>query len=76
MSGIKVENGRATATATKSGGEEVSFEADKVLVSVGRRPFSEGLGADKVGVEYDDKRRIKVDKNFQTNASKAHLRHR
>ena len=67
VTGVKVENGRATVTATKGGGEEVSFEADKVLVSVGRRPFSEGVGADKVGVEYDDKRRIKVDEHFQTN---------
>ncbi len=66
VSAVKVENGKATVTATK-GSEEVSFEADKVLVSVGRRPFSEGVGADKVGVEYDDKRRIKVDEHFQTN---------
>ncbi len=66
VSAIKVENGKVTATATK-GDQELSFEADKVLVSVGRRPFSEGLGADKAGVEYDEKRRIKVDKHFQTN---------
>ncbi len=66
VSAIKVENGRATATATK-GDEELTFEADKVLVSVGRRPFSEGLGADKVGVEFDDRKRIKVDHHFQTN---------
>jgi dihydrolipoamide dehydrogenase len=66
VSAVKVENGRATATATK-GEEELTFEADKVLVSVGRRAFSEGVGADKVGVEYDDKKRIKVDEHLQTN---------
>jgi dihydrolipoamide dehydrogenase len=64
-SAIKIDNGRVTATATK-GNEELKFEADKVLVSVGRRPFSEGLGAEKVGVEFDEKKRIKVDEHFKT----------
>src|SRR6266513_3112660 len=62
---IKIDKGRVTATATK-GNEELKFEADKVLVSVGRKPFSEGLGAEKIGVEFDDKKRIKVDKHFKT----------
>ena len=66
VSAVKVNNGRVAATATK-GGEELKFEADKVLVSVGRRPFSEGLGAEKVGIEFDEKKRIKVDKHFKTN---------
>jgi dihydrolipoamide dehydrogenase len=63
---VKIENGRATTTATK-GNEELKFEADKVLVSVGRKPFSEGVGAEKVGVEFDDRKRIKIDKHFRTN---------
>jgi dihydrolipoamide dehydrogenase len=66
VSAVKIDNGRVTATATK-GKEELKFEADKVLVSVGRKPFTEGLGAEKVGVEFDDKKRIKIDKNFRTN---------
>src|SRR6266480_3576218 len=66
VTGVKVENGRAVATATKAN-ETLTFEADKVLVSVGRRPFSEGLGAEKVGVEFDERKRIKVDKHFRTN---------
>ena len=65
VSAIEVKDGRATATATK-GSEELKFEADKVLVSVGRKPFSEGLGAEKAGVEFDEKKRIKVDKHFKT----------
>src|SRR6266567_7763037 len=63
VSGVNVDNGRATVIATKDG-QELKFEADKVLVSVGRRPFSEGLGAEKIGVEFDEKKRIKVDKYF------------
>ena len=66
VSAVQVDNGRATATATK-GNEELKFDADKVLVSVGRKPFSEGLGAEKVGVEFDEKKRIKIDKYFKTN---------
>src|SRR5881398_1552606 len=66
VSAVKITNGRATVTATK-GGEEMKFDADKVLVSVGRRPFSEGVCAEKIGVEFDDRKRIKVDKHFRTN---------
>jgi len=66
VSAVKIDNGRATAIAAR-GDEELKFEADKVLVSVGRRPFSEGLGAEKIGVEFDEKKRIKVDKHFRTN---------
>jgi dihydrolipoamide dehydrogenase len=65
VSAVKIDNGRVTATATK-GNEELKFEADKVLVSVGRKPFSEGLGAEKAGVEFDEKKRIKVDEHFKT----------
>src|SRR3984893_4267246 len=65
VSAVKVDNGRATVTATKDG-QEVKFDADKVLVSVGRRPFSDGLGAEKLGIELDEKKRIKVDKHFRT----------
>jgi dihydrolipoamide dehydrogenase len=66
VTGVKVANGRVIATATK-GNEEVTFEADKVLVSVGRRPFSEGVRAEKAGVEFDERKRIKVDEHFRTN---------
>src|SRR6266699_1307493 len=66
VTGVKVDNERTTVIATK-GDQELKFEADKVLVSVGRRPFSEGLGAEKVGVQFDHRKRIKVDKHFRTN---------
>src|SRR5438132_1894469 len=66
VSAIKIDKGRVTATATR-GNEELKFEAAKVLVPVGRKPFSEGLGAEKVGVEFDEKKRIKVDQHFKTN---------
>src|SRR2546425_13241986 len=66
VSAVKLNNGRATVTATKDG-QQLKFDADKVLVCAGRRPFSDGLGAEKVGVEFDEKKRVKVDKHFRTN---------
>src|SRR3954452_14612817 len=66
VTAVKVVNGRAIASATK-GSEELNFEADKVLVAVGRRAFAEGVGADKIGVALDERGRIKVDQKFQTN---------
>ena len=63
---VKVEKGRAVATATK-GEEELTFEADKVLVSVGRRAFAKGVFGEKLGVAMDDRGRIKVDDHFRTN---------
>src|SRR3954467_15575456 len=66
VGGIKSEGGRMVATATK-GSEELTFDANKVLVSVGRRPFADGVGADKVGVALDERNRIKVDEHFRTN---------
>src|SRR5436305_6537690 len=66
VTGVKVENGGAIATATK-GSQELNFEADKVLVSVGRRAFAEGVGAHKIGVALDERGRIKVDDRFRSN---------
>lgn len=63
---VKVENGRAIATATQ-GDKELTFDADKVLVSVGRRAFADGVVGEGVGVELDERKRVKIDKNFKTN---------
>ena len=52
-----------------SGGEAQSLEADVVLVSVGRRPYTEALGLEEVGVERDNRGFIKVDHQFQTNVA-------
>ena len=42
-------------------------DADVVLVAIGRVPYTEGLGLEAAGVELDNKKRIVVDKHFQTN---------
>jgi len=47
-------------------GVELMLEATKVLVSVGRKPFTEGLGLEVAGVEVDEKGRIKTNHHFET----------
>jgi dihydrolipoamide dehydrogenase len=49
------------------GGAAEKLEADVVLVSIGRKPYTEGLGLDKVGVKMDERGRIAVDHHFETN---------
>jgi dihydrolipoamide dehydrogenase len=52
--------------AQGSGPEEV-LDADVVLVSIGRVPYTDGLGLAEAGVQLDNKRRVVVDDHFKTN---------
>ena len=47
--------------------KETEFKGDYCLVSVGRKPFTDGLNAKAAGVELDDKGRVKVNEHLQTN---------
>ncbi len=58
----------AILTAERDG-KPLEFPADKVLVAVGRRPFTDGLNLAAAGVELDDKKRIKVDGHLRTSAA-------
>jgi len=46
--------------------KESIIEVDKVLISVGRKPYTEGLNLSKVGVKKDNKGRIEVNNKLQT----------
>ena len=50
-----------------SGPERGVEEADKVLIAVGRKPMTDGLGLKEIGIEMDAKGFVRVGKNFQTN---------
>ena len=54
-------------TLDLDGAERQSLTADVVLVSVGRRPYTEGLGLEAVGVERDEHGHVIVDDGFATN---------
>jgi dihydrolipoamide dehydrogenase len=69
---------KVTASAMKGDQVELEYEnmadntkakisADVVLVSTGRKPFSEGLGLDELGVKKDSRGFVQVDKHYQTN---------
>jgi dihydrolipoamide dehydrogenase len=50
-----------------AGGAQETLEVDTVLVSIGRYPYTKGLGLESVGVEMDKKGRIVTDHSFKTN---------
>lgn len=49
------------------GGDAETIEADAVLVAIGRKPYTEGLGLEAVGIETGPRGRIEVDDHFRTN---------
>lgn len=67
VTGLRSVDGKSTLTAEKDG-KVLEFPAEKVLVAVGRRPYTDGLGLDKAGVALDDKKRVKVDTHLKTSA--------
>ena len=64
---IKKNNNIAIVSTLNENGTKKDFECDVVLISVGRKPNTEGLNLQKIGVELDEKKRVKTDKNFKTN---------
>lgn len=48
---------------------EIVLEGDYCLVSVGRKPYTDGLALEKAGVEMDDRGRVEVNEHLQTNVS-------
>ncbi len=64
---IKKEGSGAIINTIDENGKIKKFDCDVVLISVGRSPNSVGLNLEKIGVELDEKKRIKTKKNFQTN---------
>jgi dihydrolipoamide dehydrogenase len=65
----KVENtGKGVkVTAKDKKGQEVVFEGDYCLVAVGRKPYTEGLGLENVGVKITDKGMIETNDHLETN---------
>ena len=57
----------ATILTKDKNGNKKNFECDVVLISVGRKPNTDGLNLEKINIELDDKKRIKTDKSFKTN---------
>ena len=68
VTGVKKLKTSVTVTVEPAkGGDTSDIKCDVVLVSVGRRPYTDDLGLDAVGVAMDDHGRVKVDGSFATN---------
>ena len=58
-----------TVKAENTKGEIITLEGDYALVSVGRRPYTDGLNADKAGVKVTERGQVEVNDHLQTTAS-------
>lgn len=66
--GAKIKGKKVEVEIEAKDGKKTVLEGDKVLVSIGRRPNTDGLGAKELGIEFTDRGRIKAGANhFQTN---------
>ena len=68
----KVVSGDASGSGVKleveaaKGGKAETLEADVCLVAIGRRPYTEGLGLDNIGLEVDERKRLVIDQEYRT----------
>ncbi|MBT4922550.1 MAG: dihydrolipoyl dehydrogenase [Rickettsiales bacterium] len=62
----KTKSGVEIIVEDQAGGNAEAMKADVVLVAIGRRPYTEGLGLVEVGVELDERGFVKVNDKFQT----------
>ncbi|ODQ82179.1 hypothetical protein BABINDRAFT_5184 [Babjeviella inositovora NRRL Y-12698] len=72
MLGTKVTKGVREGETVKievesvKDGKKSELDADVLLVAIGRRPYTEGLGAEKVGLDIDNRGRLVIDSEFRT----------
>jgi dihydrolipoamide dehydrogenase len=62
---------KVVVTAKNKKGDEVSFEGEYCLVAVGRKPFTDSLGLDKIGLQTDERGRLPVNDQLQTTVSRS-----
>ncbi len=67
VTGATIKDGKATLTIEPSaGGDAETIEADAVLVSIGRRPNTDGLNLEAIGLETNQRGQIEIDHDFAT----------
>lgn len=66
---VKAGSKEVTVTADDKKGNPVEFKGDYCLVSVGRRPYTDGLNLDNAGVKSNDKGQVEVNEHLQTSVS-------
>ena len=66
---VKATAKQVALKAKDKKGDEVTVKGDYCLVSVGRKPYTENLGLEEIGVKLDEKGRIEVNDHLETNVS-------
>lgn len=66
VTGASINGEEVTVTAENSKGEIISFTGDYCLQSIGRKPYTEGLGLENAGVKVDNRGKIEVDEHLET----------
>ena len=66
VNNVERKGDTVTVTALNKKGEEVTFEGDYCLVSVGRKPYTDGLNAEAAGVQLTERGQIQVNEQLQT----------
>ena len=69
VSNVERKGDEVTVTATDKKGNEVSFTGDYCLLSVGRRPYTDGLGLENVGITTTQRGQIETNAHLQTNVA-------
>ena len=69
VTAVETSATEVTITADDKKGNPVEFKGDYCLVSVGRRPYTDGLGLDKAGVTVSERGQVEVNDHLQTNIS-------
>jgi len=67
LESIKKNNNGVKITTKDKDGKKIDFDCDVVLISVGRKPNTKNLNLEKINITLDDKKRIKINSNFETN---------
>lgn len=68
VTGVKSTGKEVTVTALNAKDEPVEIKGDYCLVAVGRKPYTEGLGLENVGIKVDARGRIETDNHLKTSA--------
>lgn len=67
VSAVERKGDKITVKATNKKGVDVEFKGDYCLVSVGRKPYTEGLGLENVGVKVNERGQVEINEHLQTN---------
>ncbi|MDX2196328.1 MAG: dihydrolipoyl dehydrogenase [Cytophagales bacterium] len=66
VTGASVKGNEVTVTAEDSTGTKKEFKGDYCLVAIGRKPFTEGLELEKIGIKLDERGKIPVNEHLET----------